>query len=128
MTETAPARSVLIVEDDRYLRRACEVTLRNRGFAVRTAVDGQAALEAIRAEPPALVLLDLLMPRMTGVELLRQLREEEATRGLPVLVLSNSSREQDLAELERLGILGYLVKANLSLEELGHRVSRILEA
>jgi two-component system phosphate regulon response regulator PhoB len=121
-------RSVLVVEDDRFLRRACEVSLLQRGFTVLTAPDGEAALELIRAELPGLVLLDLLMPRMSGLELLRRLRSEERTRALPVLVISNSSREQDVAELERLGITGYLVKANLSLEELGDTVSRILEA
>ena len=122
------ARSVLVVEDDRFLRRACEVSLRQRGFTVLTAPDGEAALELIRAELPGLVLLDLLMPRMSGLELLRCLRSEERTRALPVLVISNSSREEDVAELERLGITGYLVKANLSLEELGNTVTRILEA
>jgi CheY-like chemotaxis protein len=109
------ARSVLVVEDDRFLRRACEVSLRQRGFTVQ-------------AELPGLVLLDLLMPRMSGLELLRRLRAEERTRALPVLVLSNSSREEDVAELERLGITAYLVKANLSLEELGETVKRLLEA
>ena len=122
------ARSVLVVEDDRFLRRACEVSLRQRGFTVLTAPDGEAALELIRAELPGLVLLDLLMPRMSGLELLRRLRSEERTHALPVLVISNSSREEDVAELERLGITGYLVKANLSLEELGNTVTRILEA
>lgn len=122
------ARSVLIVEDDRFLRRACEVSLRQRGFTVLTATDGEAALKIIQAELPGLVLLDLLMPRMSGLELLRRLRAEERTRALPVLVLSNSSREEDVAELERLGITAYLVKANLSLEELGETVKRLLEA
>jgi CheY-like chemotaxis protein len=122
------ARSVLVVEDDRFLRRACEVSLRQRGFTVLTAADGEVALAMIQAELPGLVLLDLLMPRMSGLELLRRLRAEERTRALPVLVLSNSSREEDVAELERLGITAYLVKANLSLEELGETVKRLLEA
>ena len=122
------ARSVLIVEDDRFLRRGCEVSRRQRGFTVLTAPDGEAALEIIRTELPALVLLDLLMPRMSGLELLRRLRSDERTRALPVLVLSNSSREGDVAELERLGITGYLVKANLSLEDLGETVKQLLEA
>jgi CheY-like chemotaxis protein len=124
----AAGSSVLVVEDDRFLRRACEVSLRQRGFTVQSAPDGEAALELIRAELPGLILLDLLMPRMSGLELLRRLRSEERTRALPVLVISNSSREQDVAELEGLGITGYLVKANLSLEELGDTVTRILEA
>ena len=122
------ARAVLIVEDDRFLRRACEVSLRQRGFTVLSAPDGEAALEIIRGELPGLVLLDLLMPRMSGLELLRRLRADERTRTLPVLVLSNSSREEDMAELGSLGITAYLVKANLSLEQLGETVKQLLEA
>jgi len=122
------ARSVLIVEDDRFLRRACEVSLRQRGFTVLTAADGEAALEIIRTELPALVLLDLLMPRMSGLDLLRRLRAEERTRALPVLVLSNSSREGAAPALPHPGITGYLVKANLSLEDLGETVKQLLEA
>ena len=89
------ARRILLVEDDRLLRRACEASLRQRGFTVATAGDGEEALRQVRAERPDLILLDLLMPRMTGIEVLRTLRAEAATREIPVLILSNSSREQD---------------------------------
>jgi CheY-like chemotaxis protein len=81
----------------------------------------------VRAEIPDLILLDLLMPKVTGVEVLRTLRAEEPTREVPVLILSNSSREQDMEEIKSLGVTDYLVKANLSLQELGDRVARILE-
>jgi len=120
-------KRVLVVEDDRFLRRACEASLRQRGYAVSAAVDGEEGLRLARAELPDLVLLDLLMPRMTGVEVLRALREDEATCGIKVLVLSNSSREEDMAEVQRLGVSGYWVKANLSLQELGDLVARVLE-
>ena len=118
---------ILLVEDDRYLRRACETALRQRGFAVSTAVDGAAALEAIASELPDLVLLDLLMPRVTGVEVLRSLRSRPETRALPVLILSNSSREQDMEEIKQLGVAGYHVKSDLSLQELGNRVEQLLQ-
>jgi CheY-like chemotaxis protein len=117
-------RRILLVEDDRFLRRACETSLRQRGFSV--AVDGEDALDKVREVPPDLILLDLLMPRMTGIEVLRTLRAQEPTRGIPVLILSNSSREQDAEEIRTLGISDYLVKANLSLQELGDRVTRLL--
>ncbi len=120
------AKNILVVEDDRFLRRACETSLRQRGYAVRSAADGEEGLAMALAEPPDLVLLDLLMPKMTGVEVLRALRGGEATRDLKVLVLSNSSREQDMVEMERLGVSGYWVKANLSLQDLGDLVGRIL--
>ena len=118
---------ILLVEDDRYLRRACETALRQRGFAVSSAVDGAAALDAIASELPDLVLLDLLMPRVTGLEVLRSLRSRPETRALPVLILSNSSREQDLEEIKQLGVAGYCVKSDLSLQELGDRIERLLE-
>jgi two-component system, OmpR family, phosphate regulon response regulator PhoB len=120
-------KTILLVEDDRFLRRACEVSLRQRGFTVLTAADGEEALCAIRAELPALILLDLLLPKLTGLEVLRTLRSEENTRTVPVLVLSNSSNERDVQEVRALGVADYLVKANLSLRELGDRVGRLLE-
>jgi two-component system, OmpR family, phosphate regulon response regulator PhoB len=118
---------ILLVEDDRFLRRAAEASLRQRGFAVTVAADGEEALVKVRAEIPDLILLDLLMPKVTGIEVLRALRAEEATKGIRVLILSNSSREQDLEAIKELGVTDYLVKANLSLQELGDRVAQLLE-
>ncbi len=80
-----------------------------------------------RTEAPDLVLLDLLLPKLPGLEVLRTLKAEDATRAIPVLVLSNSSREEDVQRVLKLGAVGYLVKANLSLQELGERVTRLLE-
>jgi CheY-like chemotaxis protein len=122
------ARRILLVEDDRFLRRAGEISLRQRGFVVTTAADGEEALRKVRAEPPDLILLDLLMPKMTGTEVLKALRAEEATREIRVLILSNSSREQDVEEIKTLGVSGYFVKADLSLQVLGDMVARLLEA
>ena len=119
-------KTILLVEDDRFLRRACEVSLRQRGLTVQTAVDGEEALQAIRADRPALVLLDLLLPKMTGLDVLRALRSDVETRDVPVLVLSNSSNERDVQEVKALGVVGYLVKANLSLQDLGTHVARLL--
>jgi CheY-like chemotaxis protein len=122
-----PGRCVLVVEDDRFLRRACEASLRQRGLTVLLATDGEEGLRMARAARPDVVLLDLLMPKLGGLEVLRLLRADPATASLPVLVLSNSSRDSDIAEIHRLGVAGYLVKANLSLQELGDRVERLLE-
>jgi DNA-binding NarL/FixJ family response regulator len=68
----------------------------------------------------------MLMPKLSGLEVLKAIRTDEATRGLRVLILSNSSREEDVQEVTRLGVEGYFVKSNLSLQELGDRVSEIL--
>jgi CheY-like chemotaxis protein len=119
-------KQILLVEDDRFLRRACAAGLRQRGWTVLTAVDGEEALRIIRSERIDLVLLDMLMPKLHGLDVMRALKAEERTQSIPVLVLSNSSREQDVQEIMQLGAVGYLVKANLSLQELGDRVAGLL--
>ena len=91
-----------------------------------TAVDGEEGLRLAQSERPDIVLLDMLMPKLSGLEVLRALRRDEATRRMPVLILSNSSREQDIAEVTSLGVSGYFVKSNLSLQELGELVGRVL--
>jgi DNA-binding response OmpR family regulator len=122
---TTPIR-VLVVEDDRFLRKACEVSLKQRGFEVLTAVDGEEGLRVALAEKPSIVLLDLLMPKMPGVDVLRALRANPDTARLPVVILSNSSREDDKRAAEALGAAGYFVKANLSLKELGDCVNALV--
>ena len=121
-------RRVLLVEDDPILQRAADASLRQRGFVVLTASDGEEGLRIAREQCPDLVLLDLLMPLMPGMELLRSLKAEDATRHIPVLILSNSSRDDDNREAISLGAAGYLVKANISLKELGDHVERLLRA
>ena len=120
------SKRVLLVEDDRFLRRACEKSLRQQGFTVFTAADGEEAFKAIRADPPDIVLLDLLMPKVSGLDVLRNLKSDDKTRAIPVIILTNSSKETDVREIESLGVSGYLVKANLSLEELASQVRQAL--
>jgi len=102
------------------------VTLCERGFSVLTAENGEEGLRLARAERPDLILLDMLMPRLSGLDTLRALRADASTQAIRVLILSNSSREQDIQEVASLGA-GYLVKANLSLKELGDRVTQLLK-
>jgi DNA-binding response OmpR family regulator len=123
----AQAKRILLVEDDRFLRRACGASLRQRGWTVLTATDGEEGLRTAQTEPIDLILLDMMMPKLHGLEVMRALKAAENTRAIPVLVLSNSSREQDVQEVLRLGAVGYLVKANLSLQELCNRVCQLLE-
>jgi CheY-like chemotaxis protein len=123
-----PQARVLLVEDDKFLRRACEASLRQRGFDVVTATDGEEGLRLAReAPPPDVVLLGLLMPKMPGTEVLRALKGDPGTTAIPVVILSNSSRDEDKREALQLGAVGYYVKANLSLKELTAQVSRLIE-
>jgi CheY-like chemotaxis protein len=124
---SATAR-VLLVEDDKFLRRACEASLRQKGFDVTTANDGEEGLRLAQAAPYAdVILLDLLMPKLPGIEVLRALKSQPETENIPVLILSNSSREDDKQQAMQLGAAGYYVKANLSLRELAVQVDQLVQ-
>jgi len=118
---------VLLIEDDKFLRKACEVSLKKRGLTVITAMDGEEGLRQARANNPDLILLDMLMPKLSGMETLEALKNDERTRGIPVVILSNSSVDTRVQRAKELGAVGYLVKASLSLQELGDRVLSFLE-
>ena len=121
----APKR-ILLAEDDPSMRRACDIALRRRGFEMIVAEDGEAALRLMQTQLPDLLLLDLLMPKMSGIDVLRQVKGDPATQGIPVVILSNSSRELERADAKSLGAIDYLIKANLSLQALGDRVEELI--
>jgi DNA-binding response OmpR family regulator len=117
---------VLLVEDDRFLRKAAEATLRKGGFTVMAAADGEEALNLVRTDIPHLVLLDLIMPKIQGFEVLRRLKEDASTRHVPVIVLSNLGQDSDIQRAMTAGAAGYLIKSNLSLQDLLARVKSML--
>src|SRR5262249_61453380 len=96
------------------------------GCGVPPAAAGWVALEMARAEKPDLVLLDLIMPRLQGFEVLRRLKQDPATEAIPVIVLSNLSQPTDVQEAMRAGAAGYYVKADLSLQALAERVEAVV--
>lgn len=119
-------RRVLLAEDDRFLRRAAEASLRRHGLDVLTAGDGEEALRIARTERLDLILLDVVMPKLQGFEVLSALKQDDATAHIPVLVLSNLGQERDVAQAKALGAVAFLVKANLSLQDLVDRVDAAL--
>ena len=115
-------RRVLIVEDDHKTAEIVRLYLERDGYAVTSAYDGMAGLEAARSEPPDLVILDLLLPRMNGLDVCRRLRNE---CDAPIIMLTALSTEQDkLAGLE-LGADDYVTKP-FSPRELCARVKAVL--
>src|SRR5262249_25311096 len=109
-THDMERKRILVVEDDRFLRKAAEVTLKRHGYGVMTASDGEDALRVAHAERPDLVLLDLIMPRLQGFEVLRKLKEDAATVNIPVIVLSNLGQPSDVQQAIDGGAVAYLVK------------------
>lgn len=117
---------ILLAEDDRFLRKAAEAALRRRGFDVVVAVDGEEALTKAVQDRPALILLDVIMPKVQGFEVLRRLKANPATEGIPVIVLSNLGQDADVQAAMDGGAVAYVVKSNVSLEELASKVSDTL--
>jgi CheY-like chemotaxis protein len=121
------AARILLVEDDRFLRKAAEVRLKRAGLAVLTAADGVEALAIARTTMVDLILLDLIMPKLQGFDVLRALKEDAATRDIPVLIMSNLGQDADRERAALDGAAGYLVKANMSLDTLAGEVLRLLQ-
>jgi DNA-binding response OmpR family regulator len=116
---------VLVVDDDPDVCDLVTYKLEQSGFAVRRASDGDAALREVAAEIPDLVLLDIMMPGMTGLEVLQRLRADATTAGLPVILLSAKAQESDVERGFELGADDYVVKP-FSPRELARRVSAVM--
>lgn len=119
--------TIVLAEDNKFLRRAAEGILRRHGFTVLTAADGEEALKLAHSSAPDLILLDIMMPKMNGFDVLRALKREPATSSIPVIVLSNLDQQNDVATARELGAVGYWMKAGVGLEELVDRVKSLLE-
>jgi CheY-like chemotaxis protein len=118
--------TILLAEDDRILRKAGEATLKKRGYAVIAAVDGEDALAKAREHKPDLILLDVIMPKLQGFEVLANLKRDAATRDIPVIMLSNLQDESDVRKATEAGALDYLVKSNVPLDVLAARIAEAL--
>ena len=118
---------VLLAEDDRFLRRAAEVELRKHGYVVLAAADGEEALKIATEQIPDIILLDLIMPKMQGFEVLRILKQQESTAKIPVVIMSNLGQEQDVQQAMADGAMAYLIKSDLSLKDLSRNVEQALK-
>ncbi|HKR14145.1 MAG TPA: response regulator [Pyrinomonadaceae bacterium] len=118
---------VLIIEDDPDIAEALRYGFENNDFKTRVALTGEEGLSASldKQNPPAVILLDLLLPGMNGFELCRRLRNEALTRTTPIVIVSAKASEQDKAIGFQLGIDDYIVKP-FSIREVVARISSLL--
>ena len=107
---TMPPRTVLMIDDEANARKMVKLLLEREGYRVFTAANGQEGLLLAKVEQPGVILLDLMMPKMTGHETLRKLREDEDTRHIPVIIVSARGDEQDIAASFRQGVVSYVEK------------------
>lgn len=126
MDESKQTKKIVIVEDNVPLADIYKTRLELIGYECVLAYDGIAAMYIIQKELPDLVLLDLMVPAIAGDEVLKRMRATEWGKDIPVLIVSNLNEEDAPTGLRELGIEEYLVKANLSNEELDTVVQKIL--
>ena len=104
------AVDVLIAEDEPSILESLQFILRRAGFSCSTVTDGDAVLTAIRREQPRAVVLDVMLPRQSGFEVLKQIRADALTSDLPVLILTAKGQQQDRRIAEELGANSFVTK------------------
>lgn len=119
-------QKIVIAEDNPSLAEIYKIRLEMSGYVCFVARDGQEALEIIEREKPALVLMDMMMPRVAGDEVLRRMRQSEWGKTIRVYIISNLNEIDAPAGLRDLGIEGYAVKANLTNDDIDRLVDNIL--
>jgi DNA-binding response OmpR family regulator len=117
---------ILIVEDDRFLRELIARKLRNEGYEVLEAVDGEEGLKKIKEEKPDLILLDLILPGIDGFEVLAKTKEDPNVAQIPVIILSNLGQREEIERGLKLGAIDYLIKAHFTPGEIIEKIKNIL--
>ncbi|MBI1961433.1 MAG: response regulator [Parcubacteria group bacterium] len=117
---------VLLAEDDQFLRRMYATKLSQAGIETVLAEDGKQALDCARKAKPSLVLLDILMPKMDGFEVLAEMKKDPNLKDVPVVLLTNLSEVEDVARAKKLGASEYLIKAHFLPSEVLAMVRRYL--
>ena len=115
---------ILLIEDEEMLANMYEVKFNNEGFDIVKALDGAEGLEKSKTVNPDFILLDIIMPKMDGFSVLTALKEDEKTKNVPVLLLTNLGQDEDVARGKELGAVGYLVKANITPSEVVESVKK----
>lgn len=122
------AKKIVLADDEQFIAIAYNDGLVRAGYTVFVAHDGDEALKLVKAEKPDIVLLDLIMPKKDGFTVLREMKSDPDMAKTPVLILSNLSQATDAQEARSLGANDFLVKSDVSLQELIERISKLLSA
>lgn len=117
---------ILIIEDDIVLQKALNEYLSAEGFEVSAAGDGELGVQMALEERPSLILLDLVLPKKDGYEVLKDIRGDEDSKHIPIVLLTNLGSISDVEKALELGATTYLVKADYKLEEITAKIKEIL--
>jgi len=118
---------ILIVDDNEFFPKLIQGELEKKGFVVEVVSDGETALSRISQKAPSLLLLDLIMPKMDGFEVLEELNKMGVEKDINILVFSNLSQDEDIKRVKELGANDYIVKQDLSFESVMEKIENYLK-
>lgn len=124
--EAAPARHLLLVDDDEHILRSLKIYLEMENFQVTTAASGREALEKVEAERPHLVVLDVMMPELDGFEVLERMKGDAATASIPVIMLTARGQDADVLRGYQRGAASYMTKP-VNYDELVDNINLIFD-
>lgn len=119
-------KKILLIEDEAALQETLGRVLKKEGYEVVAALDGEIGLKLAKSQKLDLILLDLILPKIDGFELLGKLKENSETKDIPIIILTNLERMEDVGKAMELGAKTYLVKANYTLKEVVEKVKKAL--
>lgn len=119
-------KKILFIEDEAALQKTFGDVLGQEGYNIVGAMDGETGLNMAKTGKPDLILLDLVLPKMHGFEVLKHLKEDEETKDIPIIVLTNLEAMGDVEKALELGATTYLVKASYTLEEVVQKIKKAL--
>jgi CheY-like chemotaxis protein len=125
-TNSMPKLHILLIEDDGFLASIYAQKLELEGYDVSLATNGEDGLRLAQKDIPALILLDLVMPRLDGFQVLEKLKQDATTKDIPVLILTNLGQKEDVERCLALGAVGYVIKAHSLPQETVAKVKEIL--
>lgn len=118
---------IIFIEDEPALQKTLGGFLRDLGYGVISALDGEAGLALIKKERPDLVLLDLILPKKSGLEVLEEMRGDGSISATPAIILTNVESSETVEKAVRLGARAYLIKTNYSLDEVLEKIKNVLK-
>ncbi|MBI4128327.1 MAG: response regulator [Parcubacteria group bacterium] len=124
--EQSTQKKILIAEDETTIAIALTMALEQAGYKVTLASDGEAAMAELKKERPDLILLDIVMPKKDGLQVLEEVKRDPAFNDIPVVLLTNLSDTEHVSKGVSLGAVGYLIKAYYSSQEVVEKVRQVL--
>lgn len=119
-------KNILIVEDDEVLLRALYLEFKGAGFNISSATDGETAIGVAERIKPDLILLDLIIPRKDGFEVLKTLKDNTELKKIPVIILSNLGDDEDIKRTKDMGAVDYFIKSDTNLDVLLKKIKKYL--